>query len=896
MALVPGTKIGSYEVLSPLGAGGMGEVYRARDTKLSRDVALKVLPEAFGRDGDRMARFQREAKVLASLNHPHIASIYGLEDSAEVHGLVMELVEGPTLSERIRSGAIPIDECLPIAKQITEALEYAHERGIVHRDLKPANVKLAGNEVVKVLDFGLAKAIEGDAVYTDISTSPTLSRTATMAGVLLGTAAYMSPEQAKGKPVDRRADIWAFGCVSYEMLTGKRAFDGETITDTLAAVVRAEPDWSQLPSATPTRVRELLQRCLKKDAKQRLQAIGDARIVLEEALSGAPQSPSEAMQRIKPGQLWFAWGVAAVLFVSLAPIALFRGRDKPAAPGARVRFQISAPEKVNVVRGSPFAISPDGRQLAFYASGLDRVQRLWIRALDSLEARPLSGSESPGYAPLFWSPDSRYIAFYDAGTLKKIGMSGGDAEPVCNLTGVAVGGSWNRDGVIIFGSNGGGLMRVAADGGRASPLTTLDASRNEIYHAFPSFLPDGRHFVYERVSSLPGNSGVFIGSLDAKPEEQVSKRLLAIDFWLAYGASSDPGSGQLVYTRDGALKTQPFDARKLELAGEPTTLDENRDVTLFSVSDDGVLVYWIGGYRSSQLTWIDRRGKVLGTPGEPSDNLTLAISPDGTRSAVSRFGDHGPGLWVFDFERGTNTRFTLDSSNSLDASWSPDGKRIIFASNRDGGTMNLYQKLVDGAKNEELLLKSSEDKNPTSWSRDGRFLLFSARDPKTKADLWVLPLEGDKKPKPFLQTEFNEQDGHFSPDGRWIAYTSDESGRNEIYVRTFAPGSGGATDSGGKTLISTGGGVGPRWREDGKELFYLAPDGKVMAVEITNNPVFRPGVPKELFQGPAQSLTPGGSQWDVAPNGERFLIAALSVQSAPAPFTVVLNWQTTLKQ
>jgi len=898
MTLVSGTKLGLYEVLSPLGAGGMGEVYRARDTKLSRDVALKVLPAAFAADPERMARFKREALVLASLNHPHIGTIYGFEDSGSVHALVMEFIEGSTLADRIAGGPIPGEEALPIAKEIAEALEAAHERNIVHRDLKPANIKITPDGNVKVLDFGLAKTIEGGSSSLNIQDSPTISRMATQAGIILGTAAYMSPEQAKGKPIDRRTDIWAFGCVLFEMLTAKRAFDGESITDTLAAVVRAEPDWSQLPGTTPAAVLELLQRCLKKDARRRLQAVGDARVTLEEVMSGVQGEISVAVRRSKQSPLWLAWGVAALLFVSLAAITFIHVREQPTAHGAQVRFLISPPEKVSAALGNPFTVSPDGREVVFYATGSDAVQSLWIRALDSLEARQISGSKSTGYAPLFWSPDSRFIVFYDSGKLKKIAASGGVAETVCDLTGVAVGGSWNNDGVIIFGSNGGGLMRVSAAGGAPTPLTTIDSTRNEVFHALPSFLPDGRHFIYQRFSSSPGNSGIYVGSLDAKPGEQNSKRLLAADFWLAYAPSPDSHSGQLVYTRDGTLVAQPFDARRLELAGEPTALDQGRKVSLFSVSaNGGVLVYRTGGYRKSQLTWFDRQGKVLGTAGEPNSNVSLALSPDGGRVAVSRFGDYATGLWLFDFARATDTRFTLDQSNSESPVWSPDANRIAFASNRDGRTMNLYQKLADSAKDEELLVKSSVDKNPTSWSRDGRYLLYTARDPLTKADLWALPLTGDKKPIPFLQTEFNEQDGHFSPDGRWVAYTSDESGRNEIYVRAFGLGADGAVaNAGGKLLISTAGGVGPRWSKDGNELFYVALDGKVMAVEMTNNPLFRPGLPKELFQGPTQSLTPRGSQWDVAPDGRRFLIAALATQSVSEPFMVVLNWQSALTQ
>jgi hypothetical protein len=460
MAIQPGIHLGPYEIGSAIGAGGMGEVYRARDSKLGRDVAIKVLPEAFARDADRMARFQREAKVLASLDHPNIASIYGLEDSDGTRALVMQLVEGPTLADRIESGPIPVDEAVRIARQIADALEYAHEHGIVHRDLKPANVKVTNDDAVKVLDFGLAKALEGEPSSLDISTSPTISRMATMQGVLLGTAAYMSPEQAKGKTVDRRADIWAFGCVLYEMLTGKQAFTGETVTDTLASIIKEEPDWKLLPSATPMRVRVLLQRCLQKDPKQRLRDIGDARIALEETLTGSVPSSAAAAPVWRRALPW-AGMVAFAIISAVFAWAPWRTVTTP-AQAEPIRFQISLPEKVTMAVTGAFALSPDGVRLAFAATGSDGVQRLWVRSLDSLEARPLLGSESTALPLFIWSPDSRFIAFEASGKLKKIAISGGPAETICNLSGDAVGGSWNRDGVVIFGQVGGGLMRVSA--------------------------------------------------------------------------------------------------------------------------------------------------------------------------------------------------------------------------------------------------------------------------------------------------------------------------------------------------------------------------------------------------------------------------------------------------
>ena len=864
MPIQSGTHLGPYEIISAIGAGGMGEVYRAHDPKLGRDVAIKVLPEVFANDAQRMARFQREAKVLASLDHPNIASIYGLEDSGGTRALVMQLVEGPTLADRIKAGPIPVDESVRIAKQIADALEYAHERGIIHRDLKPANVKVTNDDAVKVLDFGLAKALEGDPLSLDISTSPTISRMATMQGVLLGTAAYMSPEQAKAKSVDRRADIWAFGCVLYEILTGKQTFTGETVTDTLASVIKEEPDWSQLPAGTPMRVRVLLQRCLQKDPKQRLRDIGDARISLDEILSGAPDLTSVADQT-------------------------------PVAPTQLFRFKISVPERMALAASGVLALSPDGRQLAFAAAGADGVVRLWIRSLDSLEVRPLLGTESAAFPPFFWSPDSRYVAFDAGGKLKKIDVSVCLPQTVCDTAGLVVGGSWNRDGVIIFGSSTAGLMRVPSNGGSASPLTTLNSSRGEVRHVLPSFLPDGRHFIYVRSSNKPENYGIYIGSLDAAPEEQDSKPLLGTKFGAAYVPSPGAGPGQLLFVRDGKLFAQPFDARRLELSGEPISVAEQvatfLDGALFSASANGILVYRGGGSHGGQLTWFDRRGKRLGTVGVPGAYLTVALSLDGTRAAVSRL-DANPALWLVDLSRGTAARFTFGSSAALLGTWSPDSTRIIFAS---GSTMDLYQKSASGVRDAELLLETNEPKWPMNCSQDGRFLLYTTMNPKTtKRDLWLLPLEGEKTPFPLLSTEFNHRNGQLSPDGRWLAYTSDESGRDEVYVRTFSPESSGAASDEGKWLLSTHGGSEPQWRGDGKELYYLAPDRNVMAVECVTTPVFVAGPPKALFAAPQSTATfPYG--WDVTPDGKRFLFSAQEEQKE-APFTVVLNWTSLLKK
>jgi Tol biopolymer transport system component len=910
MALSRGTRLGSYEILSPLGVGGMGEVYRARDGKLGRDVALKVLPDAFTHDAERMARFQREAKVLASLSHSRIAQIYDLEDSTEVHGLVMELVEGPTLADRIHSGALPIGEALLIAKQICEALEYAHEHGIVHRDLKPANVKVTTDDSVKILDFGLAKAIDPNAASTDGSDSPTVSDSPTQAGNWVGTPAYMSPEQAAGKTVDRRADIWAFGCVLYEMLTGNKLFRGASVADTLAAVLRGDPDWASLPSATPSRIRVLLQRCLQKDPKQRLQAIGDARISIDEVLSGAAD-PAAAAEVSRP--LWrraVPWAAASLLLAAVACAAFVYFRGKSQAPARTMRFEIPIPEKTTYTSGS-IVVSPDGHSFVFIATGADGVDRLWIRALDTLQMRVLEGTEGANGYPI-WSPDSRLIAFSAEGKLKKIDSAGGPPVTLGDAD-VVWGGTWTRDETIVFGATPGTLQLPAA-GGTPSPITTGGTTIT------PSFLSDERHFVYWAGTGGSGgdNDGIHIASLDSKPNRQTEK-LLPDYSAVAYAQSSDPALGYLIFVRQfahgspfGTLMAQSFNNRQLKLTGDAIPIAERVSVTSFSVSNSGVLVYASGeqdaatsgppGDVLGQLEWFDRRGKSLGTVGDPGLYRTFALSPDGKHVAFDRIDPQNPAnagarnIWLYDLARAATTRVTFDSDWDSTPIWSHDSKEIAFASNR-GGRFALYKRASNLAGEDELLFKSEDHNYPGDWSPDGRFMLYSSGAPSRE---WVLPLGpelGDRKPIPLATSGFNEASGRFSPDGRWIVYQSDESGRNEIYVRSFDVSAAGGTSSAvgiresGKWLVSNGGGTSPIWAADGKEIFYLSADRKATAVEVSTNPIFKAGVPNPLFGVPQGVLF-----WDASPDGKRFLIPVHARSSATPKFVVVLNWQAGLKK
>ncbi|HZQ55045.1 MAG TPA: protein kinase [Bryobacteraceae bacterium] len=873
MPVSVGSRLGPYEILSAIGAGGMGEVFRARDSKLGREVAIKVLPEAFARDSERMSRFEREAKLLATLSHPHIAAIHALDDSGSTRALVMELAEGPTLADRIASGPIPVEEAIPIARQIADALEYAHEHGVVHRDLKPANIKISRDDSVKVLDFGLAKAVQGEAEITNVSDSPTASLMATRSGVLLGTAAYMAPEQVKGKPVDRRADIWAFGCVFFEMLTGKKAFAGDTVTETLANILKNEPDWSLLPAATPIHVRVLLKRCLQKDAKQRLRDIGDARISLDEVLAGAPEA---AASKPAPRRI-FPWAITSVAVLAALALALVHFRQKPSAPAVPMRFQIPLPEKASF--GTTLALSPDGRHLAFTAIGQDGHSHIWIRDLDSLTSRQLPGTE--GFSYPFWSPDGRSLAFHAGGKLERVDISGGSPQVICNAPFI-FGGSWNRDGVIVFGSYG-GLMKVAAGGGPPSVLIKADHSRGQSILFYPSFLPDGRQFLY--MGRKVSGPEVYLGSLDGK-REQPSKPLLS-GLEAIYTAGSGSGAGHILFVRpDFTLVDQGFDASRGRLQGDPAMIAQS--VRVFSISANGVLAYGEGNASPLQLTWFDRQGKALGTVGEPSIYPSPAISPDGSTVAVPHFdGD----LWLYDLARGTRSRFTFDGKRNLFPVWSYDGKRIAFSSGREE-TPAIYQKAVNGMAQEEALDRAlSGIRVPMDWSRDGRYLI--EENTGSTSSIWVLPLSPEqagraRKSVPYLNDGFNEINARLSPSGRWMAYDSDETGRDEIFVQTFPK-------PGGKWQVSTDGATRPVWSRDGKELYFIALDGNLVAVQVKSGSggSFEAGAAKVLFNprtGPVRTDT-----YDVTKDG-RFLIPRVVQQSVGGPINVVVNWPALLRE
>jgi len=896
VSLIVGSRLGPYEILSPLGAGGMGEVYRARDGKLNREVAIKVLPEAVAADPERLARFQREAQVLAALNHPHIAAIYGLEKSGDVEALVLELVGGETLAERIAAGPIPLDEALGIARQIADALEAAHEKGIVHRDLKPANVKVTSEGEVKVLDFGLAKALTGDRSSPDVTHSPTLTAAATQAGVVIGTAAYMSPEQARGKSVDKRADIWAFGTVVYEMLTGRRAFEGEGISDVLAAVLRQEVDWTGLPAGTPPRLRRLLERCLDRDVKERLRDIGEARVEIAKIQSGAPDTVSgpipAAAGRHAGWRDRVAWiGLAAIAAIALALGVQHFQRSDPAAFGNRVvRLPFVPPDGVAADEGVfDYAIvSPDGQKLLFTGRSAGGRRLLWLRPLDSMDARPLPGTDD-AIEP-FWSPDSRSVGFGSQGKLKRVDLTGGQAQTLADAPRVN-GGAWGRSGVILFSPDfNSGLFRIPATGGEAILVSRPDPARGEAAHNLPCFLPDGRRFLYRVATGSGGPPRLFAGSLDSKKVNQ----LLADAAPAAYAPP-----GWLLYVRHGVLVAHEFDAGDLELAGDPIPVstgmasDASFSSGRFSVSENGVLILQNPRAYDYQLVWFDRAGNRVGSVGPPTkatNGQSPQLSPDGKRVVIQRadLETRNQDIWVIHLARETFNRLTTDPAFDQLPVWSPDGNSVIVS--RRG----MYRVAASGG-GEQLLLQGTVF--PKDLSPDGRLLFYVQRGEKTRADLWALPLFGERPPYPLLQSEFDENQPQVSPDGRWLAYNSDVTGRQEIHVRPMTA----EGKLGEATHISTGGGLHPRWRPDGRELFYIAAplstsDGQMMAVAVkTSGPTFDFGAATALFKTHMLPNVPT-FEYDVTSDGQLFLVGTVVGKANATAVSIVLNWTADLKR
>jgi len=883
MALSPGTRLGPYEILGPLGAGGMGEVYLARDQRLGRDVAVKALPEAFAKEPERVSRFEREAKLLASLSHPNIGAIHGLEEVAGQRYLVLEYIEGESLAQRLNRGPLSINEAIDTCRQIAAGLEAAHESGIVHRDLKPANIMLTEDDGVKVLDFGLAKGDDGSgSMDPNLSASPTMTYAPTGHGVILGTAVYMSPEQARGKRLDRRTDIWSFGCVLYECLTGKQAFEGETVSDLIAKILEREPNWGDLPPQTPPRVRRLIERCLRKNARERLRDIGDARLELSEPETAMPAvqiAPKRARANLIP------WLIAGLLGVALiASLALFSRRPK-AGPGNIVRFSVDTPGG-GALTGFPgtFALAPDGHAMVF-VMGDEQAGRLWMRQMDDVSCHPIDGTDHASFP--FWSPDARHIGFFADGKLKRVSAAGGAVQTICDATN-GRGASWGASGTILFSSEPKGpLFKVDAQGGVASAATRLDSTRNESSHRFPQFLPDGRHFLYGTEPEAQGDlRNTCIGSLDEPHGKPVVLGTLVARY---------VAPGYLVFPRQQALLAQAFDGTKTR--GEPVQLEDLPNVSApismawpLSASEDGrLLLYGATERRPTDLVWFDRNGHRLQSVGNhPGLLITPDISPSGDRLAVCEVVGTTGKAWIFDLQHGSSV--TLPSDGSIfNPKWTPDNRGLAWLEQVPANNRILYVS-ADAGERRTLLEGAATQRyfEPAAWSPDGRSLLISENIPGHQRDLRMLT-PGQSETATWVGTPAMEETPAFSNDGRWVAYASDISGRREVYLDAFP------TPRGAKRVSSSGAGsianaAFVAWRKDDRELYYLGPDGRtVLVCDVTLGSDPKIGVPKQLLELPPEP-------WGIcaASDGDRFLVL-LPVGQRPAPFTVVQNWTRQLQ-
>jgi Tol biopolymer transport system component len=880
MALATGTCLGSYEVVAQIGAGGMGEVYQAHDNKLGRDVAIKVLPEAFAHDAERLSRFQREAKMLASLNHPNIATIHGLEQSGGTSYLVMELVSGETLAEQVKAGPLGIEEALKIALQIAEALEAAHEKNIIHRDLKPANVKVTPEGKVKVLDFGLAKAFEGDAACDDMSNSPTLSRAATMQGVILGTAAYMSPEQARGKVVDKRTDIWAFGCVLYELLTGKQAFHGEDITEILASVVKSEPDWTSLPTNTFQSIRVLLQRCLRKDRRQRISDAADVRIEIEDAIAApkevvATQAPPAYMSKVLLTVAAAFAFVAAVMALGWWRATLPVGQKLQ--PLVRLDVDLGPEVSLGSLYGTAAVLSPDGTRLVYVSQG-----RLFTRRLDQPNTIELAGTQG-AYEP-FFSPDGEWVAFFSPGKLQKISVDGGSAITLCSANN-ARGGSWGEDGNIISGlSNVGGLSRIPSAGG--PPTLVADLQSGDFSHSWPQILAGGKAVLF---TAWPTGGASF----DAANIDVISltdHRIKTLVRGGTFGRYLP--SGHLIYANRGTLFAVPFDVNRLEVHGTPSpVLDQvaynaAEGSAQLDFSQTGTLIYRSGGAGGGLLTvgWLDGAGKAQPLLAKPGIYGRPSMSPDGQRLALEVTEGPGTDIWVYDWQRDTMTRLTF-TGTALDPVWSPDGRYIAFRTIGEGMSVTRS----DGSGKPQPLTQSKSTQYPWSFTPDGKRLSFiESKSPDASSinqagggayHLWTVPLESNSaglragQPEVFLQTPADERAPSFSADGRWMAYSSDESGTFQVYVRAFP-------DKGGKWQISNSGGTYPMWSRNGHELFFEALDNHVMvAAYAVKGDSFVADKPRVWSGKQVGGIANAARNIDLAPDGKR-IVALMPVETA----------------
>jgi len=883
MSIEPGTRLGRYEVRAKLGAGGMGEVYRARDEKLNRDVAIKVLPAALSENADRLHRFELEAQAAGALNHPNILAIYDVGTNENAPYVVSELLEGESLRDRLDDGPLSSRKAIDYATQIARGLAAAHGKGIVHRDLKPDNIFITRDDQVKILDFGLAKLVQPStdgAAQTEVPTRKVL----TDPGTVMGTAGYMAPEQVRGRAVDHRADIFSFGAVLYEMLSGRRAFHGESAIEALNAILKEEPPpiTNTNQNITPALDR-VVWHCLEKAPERRFQSAGDIAFALE-SISGVTSNASQQTlthNSIATPRRWtrerLLWLIVCLLLLSAASVLAIASFSRSESTPHAVRLALTTPE--TATDPAYVTVSPDGVYIAFTAYDPNGKRELWVRALDAEQAQPLPATE--GALSPFWSPDSRSIAYFASGKLFRIEAAGGRPQFLCDVREYG-GGSWGSGGVILFGGPE-GLVRIPAQGGMPVLATKVDAK--EEAHRWPSFLPDGRHFVFLADAQTTENHHIRIGSLDSQETQILFGAVSRIVF-------APPG--YLLYVNQGALVAHPFDAKTLKLTGDPTTLaaevaeiDSNHAFD-FSVSNNGVLAYQIGSSKS-QLAWFDRSGKKLETVGEPDNYASITLSADGHRVVAGLLDADGrqSDLWLVDLSRSGKVRLTFDPESDGDPLWSPDGKHVVFTSNRGGdGHIHIYQTSASATGDDQVLLSGDGDDIPTSWSRDGKNLLFMRFQTSARASVWILPL-ADRQAKPLLQsTAFDQMEATFSPNGHFIAYTSNESGRYEVYVQPYP-------FSGEKWLISSGGGLQPRWREDGKELFFLTVENKIMSVETKGEGGFEGVVAKPLFQTDVKRAP--GYSYAVAPDGSRFLVNTLAEATRSVPMSVVLNWPATVK-
>ena len=894
-----GKTLSHYKVLEKIGQGGMGEVYRAEDTNLSRDVAIKVLPEQFTKDPQRLARFEREAKLLASLNHPNIAAIYGFEEADDVRFLAMELVPGETLAERVAKGPVPVEEALEICRQIAEGVEAAHEKGVIHRDLKPANVKVTPEGKVKILDFGLAKAFEDEIPAADISQSPTLTEEMTRAGVILGTAAYMSPEQAKGAPVDKRADIFAFGCVLYELLTGKRTFDGKTITETLAKILEGEPNWAALPDTTPLRIKELLQDCLQKEVHNRVHDVSQLRIQINRALKEpGTASRTDVASAVQPVQQ--RWGMTVglvVLGAVIAGLAVWL-LIQPSAPEQTLnRFVITPPSTTRLATNvsRELAISPDGRHFVYEATGQSGF-RLYLRSLDDFVDRPIPGTEG-GFSP-FFSPDGESVGFFVQNKVKRIPLAGGSPITICEAGSGGRSASWSEDTIVFTGSgeSGQGLYRVSANGGEPETLATPDVDSGELSYSNPLILPGSKAVLF--TTWVGNNAHTAALSLDTGERKIIVEGGRDATYLL--------DTGHLVYeqTGTGTLMGVPFDLARLEVTGDPVSVLQGvrrntPGAVDYAISENGTVVYIPGSGRvlhEHTPVWVDRNGKETLVIEEKRAFAAPRISPDGKSLAMSVGDQSGRYLVICDFETDSFNRLTFEDERSGSQVWSPDGKWLIFQSGQVGGESGIVRQPVDGSRPQERLTTTIQRQMPHSWSPDGQYVAFTESGRPGNYDIAILPTEGEPTPQFIISTEAAECCPQFSPDGKWIAYLSDELGRQNVYVSPFP-------EPNVKWLVSIEeeGGEQPVWSPNGKEIFYRSGNRMMVAsLQAKGEALSLVGRPEVLFEGlyvSTHSAPPGYQYYSISPDGLRFLMLKEGdLAQTQAQINVVLNWFEELKR